>query len=153
MTRVQGLITAEEAAQKRSDVLDNILSIGSGAAAAAASPGAGLAAAYRGTPIAIVAPGTAAPAGPAVAKVKVGHLKWNKTMVLVDYNNDRLLISTADGNKEKRKIPLKGNAVTVAPGKDNGRNVFEFTVTVGKTKSVFVADSQEDRDEWMSMFA
>ena len=50
-------------------------------------------------------------------------------------------------------MPLKGNSVTVMALKDNGRNAYEFILTVGKTRLQFVAESQEDRSEWIEMFS
>ena len=62
-------------------------------------------------------------------------------------------IASADGKKERKKVPLKGNSVTVMALKDNGRNAYEFILTVGKTRLQFVAESQEDRSEWIEMFS
>ena len=126
MTEIQfmvekGFITAEEAAKKKSEVLDHMLNLSTGERPRS---------------------------GSSLTSLKSGHITYNKKLHLIDIDHERLIIYDAEGSIIKKKVALRGNTVAYQILPQAGGK-FPFTITVGKLKLQFSADSEEDRTSWI----
>lgn len=124
----QGVLTSEQAAEKRNELLQSMLR----------------------------APSRASPAAPPSLQLqggsKVGHLLYNGKVAMVSVDASMLVVFDADGVNAKKKLALGGNSVS-CEAKGSSGNKYPFVVTVGKTKLALSAQSEEERRQWMAVLS
>lgn len=122
----QGVLTSEQAAAKRNELLNAMLHTSSTGA------------------------GPAAPPSPQQqGGGKMGHLLFNGKVAMVSVDANMLVVFDADGVNAKKKLALGGNSVSCEAKGASGTK-HPFVVTVGKTKLTLSAQSEEDRGQWMA---